>query len=234
MNRRSGNSNYAVLSNSIRVSRLLSVILAAFVFALMPIATRGQTPATIDATLPPEFRPPGVTVDKAQLERVTRVSSGPGSIVVAPDSNPNRLALPTDGSAVKIERTELYEYSMELSNEGPKAIKAIAWDFIFEEPQTFFPLFRHSFANLQKIERGQKKTVRFTTHLGPPKVIINAARNDPYWDYRHRAQIQCLLFTDGSTWEQPDAVGKPCDRLKHWIERRKKSQSGVEDLPFNP
>lgn len=232
MNRRSGNSNYAVLTNSIRVGRLLSVTLAAVVFALMPIATRGQTPATIDADRP-EFRPPGVTVDKAEMERVTRVGSGPASIVVAPDSNPNRLPLPIDGSAVKIERTELYEYSMELSNEGPRAIRAIAWDFMFEEPQTFFPVFRHSFANLQEIEKGQKKTVRFTTHLGPPKVI-NAARNDPYWDYRHGAQLQCLLFTDGSTWEQPAASGKPCERLKRWIEGRKKARPGLEDLPINP
>src|SRR5436190_20670611 len=109
--------------------------------------------------------PAGVTIRNVQVETFTRVSSA-GSLG-APGSNPNRLPLPTDGSAVRIEQTELHAYSMELSNDGSKAIKAIAWDFVFADPRTNVEQLRHSFANLQKVDAGQKKTVRFTTRLGP-------------------------------------------------------------------
>jgi hypothetical protein len=122
---------------------------------------------------------------------------------------------------------------MELSNDGPKAIKALAWDFTFAEQVTFNVVLRHSFANLQTIDSHQKKIVRFTTHLGEPRIVDAARANDPSWSYKHYAQLQCVLFADGSTWEHPEAR-KPCERLRQWIERRKKSATGVEDLPFNP
>lgn len=176
--------------------------------------------------------PPGVIIRNVKFTTFTNVSSA-GSVAGAPGSNPNRLALPTDASAVKIERTELHVYSMELSNDGPKAIKALAWDFMFAEPMTFTVVLRHSFANLQNIDSHQKKTVRFTTHLGQPMIVDASKANDPSWDYQQYAQLQCVLFTDGSTWEH-EVSGKPCERLRKWIELRKKSQTGVEDLPFNP
>ena len=177
--------------------------------------------------------PPGVTIRNVKFETFTRVSSA-GS-VGAPGSNPNRLPLPTDGSAVRIEQTELHAYSIELSNDGPKAIKAIAWDFVFADPGTNVEQLRHSFANLQKVDAGQKKTMRFTTQLGPPKVV-DAARlgKDPRGAFREYARLQCVMFADGSTWQQHEAGGKPCERLQQWIERRKKWQAGLEDLPFNP
>ena len=177
--------------------------------------------------------PAGVTIRNVQVETFTRVSSA-GSLG-APGSNPNRLPLPTDGSAVRIEQTELHAYSMELSNDGSKAIKAIAWDFVFADPRTNVEQLRHSFANLQKVDAGQKKTVRFTTRLGPPKLVDAAVLGkDPRTWFKEYAQLQCVMFTDGSTWQQPEAIAKPCERLQQWIERRKKWQSGLEDLPFNP
>ena len=178
--------------------------------------------------------PPGVTIRHVKMETIISVSSE-GSIAGAPGSNPNRLPLPVDGSAVKIERRELHGYSMELSNDGPKAIKALAWDFIFAEPTTNVEQLRHSFANLQKIDSRQMKKVRFTTQLGPPKVVeVTALGKDRKESFREYAVIQCVLFADGSTWELPNANGKPCDRLSRWLERRKTWRPGLEDLPFNP
>lgn len=182
---------------------------------------------------PPPQLPPGVAIRTLKMQTITTASST-GSIAGV-GNNPNRLPLPTDGSAVRIERRQLQVYSMELSNDGPKAIKALAWDFIFSDTRTFVQLLRHSFANVQKIDSGQKKTVKFTTALSPPKLVDAATPGkDPKMWFRESAQLQCVLFADGSTWERPEATGKPCDRLQHWIEQRKKSQSGLEDLPFNP
>jgi hypothetical protein len=124
---------------------------------------------------------------------------------------------------------------MELSNDGSKAIKAFAWDFIFTEPRTNVAQLRHSFANVQKIDVGQKKTARFTTALSPPKVVDAAGLGkDSKAEFREYATLQCVMYADGSTWEMPNASGKPCDRLARWLERRKTWRPGIEDLPFNP
>lgn len=199
---------------------------------ILIIVLTGSAGAPQPASLPQ--LPPGVTVLNVKVEKSISVSSA-GSIAGAPGSNPNRLPLPTDGSIVKIERTELYVYSIELSNDGSKPIKALAWDFIFAEPATNVEQLRHSFANLQKIDSRQKKKVRFTTQLGPPRVVeVTALGKDPKTSFREYATIQCVLFADGSTWELPNASGKPCDRLARWLERRKTWRPGLEDLPFNP
>jgi len=177
--------------------------------------------------------PPGVSIRNVKLETFTKVSSA-GSIAGAPGSNPNRLPLPTDGSAVKIERTELHAYSMQLNNNGPKPIKALAWDFVFADTTTGAELLRHSFANIQQIDTGKYKTVRFTTQLSPPKTVTVDALAKKTAPFLRSAMLQCVLFTDGSTWELPQASGKPCERLQRWLEQRKKWQPGLEDLPFNP
>jgi hypothetical protein len=199
---------------------------------ILILALTGSTGSPQQLPLPQ--LPPGVTIHSVKVETFTTASSV-GSIAGSPINNPNRLPLPTDGSAVRIERTELHIYSMELSNDGSKAIKAFAWDFIFTEPRTNVAQLRHSFANAQKIEPGQKKTTRFTTALSPPKVVDAAALGkDPKAWFSEHATLQCVLFADGSTWEMPNAGGKPCDRLARWLERRKTWRPGIEDLPFNP
>jgi hypothetical protein len=201
-------------------------------FRLILVVTLISSAASPQQTPLPQL-PPGVTTQNVKFTTFTNVTSA-GSIG-APGSNPNRLPLPTDGTAVKVERTELHVYSMELSNDGPKAIKAFAWDFIFAEPRTNVEQLRHSLANVQKIEVGQKKTARFTTALSPPKVVdATALGKDPRARFREYATLQCVLFADGSTWELPNASGKPCDRLARWLERRKSWRPGIEDLPFDP
>src|SRR5436190_327319 len=104
---------------------------------------------------------PGVTIRNVKLTTLVKVSSA-GSIAGAPDSNLNRLPLPTDGSAVKIERTELHVYSMDVNNHGPKAIRALVWDFIFADTTTNKEMLRRSFANVQQIDTGKHKTIKFT------------------------------------------------------------------------
>jgi len=181
---------------------------------------------------PPET-PPGITIRNLKVKAFTRVDSA-GSIS-AIDSNPNRLPLPTDGSVTKIERTELDVYSMELSNDGPKVIKALAWDFIFVDPAMKKELLRHSFANVQQLETGKHKTLKFTTRLSEPKIVsADDLKDGRPPQFFHQAMIRCVLFADGSTWEMPNAAGKPCERLQQWIERRKTWPRGVEDPPFNP
>ena len=177
--------------------------------------------------------PDGVTIRNVKYETFTTVSSK-GSVAGTPGSNPNRLPLPTDGSAVRIERTELHAYSMDLNNQGAKAIKAVSWDFSFTDPATNAELLRHSFANVQQIDPTKHKIIKFTSQLSPPNTVnvADLAKKSP--PFLHGATLQCVLFSDGSTWEHASARGKACERLERWIERRKSWHPELEDLPFNP
>jgi hypothetical protein len=180
--------------------------------------------------------PFGVTVDKAKWETFTAaVTSSGGPAGPGSEPNPNRVPLPTQSTTTTVVRTRLYVYSIELSNNGAKAIKALSWDFVFTDPTSNTELRRVSLVNLQKIDAGQKKTVGFTTQASPPKVVTAAglekSKSSPF---NQSASLKCILFADDSIWEQPNAGGKACDRLHKWLERRKKWQPGLEDLPLTP
>jgi len=203
------------------------VILHGFVVACFLGTALPQTSSTT-------VGPTGVTIGKAKVETFTSVSDENGSIAGAPDSNPNRLPLPTQGTSSTMVRTQLYVYSMELNNNGARPIKALTWDFIFNDTTSDAELLRRSFANVQQIDTGKHKAIKFTTQLSPPKTVTSEAlKNANRLPFAVHAVIQCILFTDGSAWERPDSIGK-CDRLRKWIEKRKESKAGLEDFPFNP
>jgi hypothetical protein len=196
--------------------------------AIIVLANSGLSPQV--SSLPD---PAGITIRNAKVETLMMPTPA-GSIAGAPDSNPNRLPLPTDASAEKVDRIELHAYSFDLTNNGPKAIKALAWDFIFADPATDKQLLRHSFANVQQIDIGKHKTIKFTTSLSEPKTVtIDMLKTGKTPQFLHHAMIQCLLFADGSTW-QAQAGATSCERLQRWMEQRKNRRSLLEDFPFNP
>lgn len=179
--------------------------------------------------------PPGLSILNVKWDSfatLTTVSSG--ALAETPDTNPNRLPLPTQSTSTLV-RTQLYVYSFELNNDGPKAIKALAWDFIFTDGATGRELLRYRLAKLQGIATRRKKTVRFTTRLSPPKVVsARALEKSGSSPFRPTVALQCVLFADDSTWQAPLASDPPCNTLRRWLERRKKQPAGGEDLPLAP
>ncbi|HYX30729.1 MAG TPA: hypothetical protein VE863_19490 [Pyrinomonadaceae bacterium] len=218
---------------------ILSLSLFCFGITAAQSTARGQTATTVNPDpilfppghIPP-VKPPRVTITNVRFETVSK-SSSTTSVAAAPDRKPNRSPLPTNGSSVRIEPTGLYVYSMDVTNNGTRAIKAIAWDYRFTEPS--FPLIIHySFANLQKIDPGQKVTVRFTTRSGPPKPFSELAEKAGI-PFEQDVLFQCIIYADGLTWQQLTVTDtNPCERLKRWIKQRRKTEPGLEDLPFNP
>jgi hypothetical protein len=177
--------------------------------------------------------PPGITTLKVKWDTYTHLgTAASGPLGAAPNTNPNRLPLPTQSTGTMVVQTQLYVYSMELINNGPKPIKALAWDFIFADAANHTELKRQSLANVQKIDTDEKKTLRFTTQSAPPRTVsIGGLEKDRRSPFTLSAKIRCLLFTDGSLWEQPTLKGA-CLELEQWIARRKKVRPGVEDLPL--
>ncbi|MGZ8843577.1 MAG: hypothetical protein ACXW18_07935 [Pyrinomonadaceae bacterium] len=180
----------------------------------------------------PEAQPPGVSVLKVKWETFVTTGVATSGLPANAEVNQNRLLMPGQNVSAPVSQTRMYVYSVELSNNGRKTIQALAWDFIFTDATNKTELSRHSLANLQKISVNGKKTLRFTTQASPPRIVsAGGLEKDKNSTFTKTVNIQCLLFTDGSVWEQPKS-NEACKNLRGWIERRKKSRSGVEDLPF--
>jgi hypothetical protein len=176
--------------------------------------------------------PPGVTVLNVKLETFVTTGIPTSGLPANVSTNPNGLLLPTQSVANPPPQTRMYVYSMELNNEGLKAIKALAWDFIFTDAANKTEMLRHSLANLHQINLHQKKTLRFTTQASPPKTVsASGLSNGRQTTFDMSVRIKCLLFTDGSSWEQTNS-DDACKSLLRWIELRKKHPAGLEDLPL--
>lgn len=177
--------------------------------------------------------PPGITTRKVKWQTYTHAGAASSApLGTSPDTNVNRLPLPTQSTGTMVVRTRLYVYSMELTNNGSKPIKALAWDFIFADAADHTELKQQSLANVQTIGMGEKKTLRFTTQAAPPRIVtVSGLEKDKRSPFTQSARIRCLLFTDDSVWEHPTLKGA-CRELEQWIARRKKVRLGVEDLPL--
>jgi hypothetical protein len=177
--------------------------------------------------------PPGLVIQKIRWDSLMAFTEDESSsLKKAPITNPNRLALPTQGTASTLVRTQLYVYSMELTNNGRKPIRAVLWDFIFLDAGNRAAAGRHTLANLQQINLQERKTLRFTARAAPPRVVsAQGLKKDQRSPFVLNISIRCVLFTDGSTWEQPNS-SEACKSLLSWIERRKEHRSTVEDLPL--
>ena len=180
----------------------------------------------------PEARPPGVVTSKIKWETFVTTGVPTSGLPANAEVNQNRLLMPGQNVSAAVVQTRMYVYSVELINNGPKAIQALAWDFIFTDAANKTELGRHSLASLQKINIKEKKTVRFTTQASPPRIVsVSGLEKDKASPFTESANIQCLLFTDGSVWEHPKS-SRACENLRRWIERRKKARPGIEDLPL--
>lgn len=110
----------------------------------------------------------------------------------------------------------VYVYSAVILNPGPRDIKALSWDYLFSDPVTRAELKRQSGFSAGKVRVNQKKTLQIRTPSSPPKVINAGSINAKGSPFDERVSIQCILFEDGSFWENPDARGTACDKLSNW------------------
>ena len=111
-----------------------------------------------------------------------------------------------------------YAYSITVKNDGPKGIKALAWEHVFADPESGRELGRHNFASYNRKSGGGGVTFTTESASAPSKVVTAeglAARGERA-PYAERVQIRCVLYKDGTTWEHPGAPGVGCD----WLERR--------------
>jgi hypothetical protein len=135
----------------------------------------------------------------------------PNSQTVPHEDEPIEVIDPTPKITGRPRPERVYVFSTEILNTGPKEIKSLSWTYSFVEVEKRRRRVFSGFS-FDKIRVNQKKTLETTSHASPSKVIDVAAAN--YGLPEEQVAIECLLFADGSSWQNPMSHAPACDMLR--------------------
>ena len=142
----------------------------------------------------------GYTVDAWLKAESDSVRSDPSSTATDPGSNDRA--------------TPWFLYSVEIQNDGTKSIKAIRWDYVIVNRNSPEELGRHSFDNFENIGSHKTKSLNARSRRPPTTVIrVPRAGESDKPDVVEKVTLKCVVYDDGSVWEQPGIPAKSCDSL---------------------
>ena len=145
------------------------------------------------------IRPGTVAAEQAQRD-ITIATAHPSSQETGVfGNNPGRLSA-------------FYVYSAKVKNTGSKGIDGIAWDYIFLNPATNSEVSRRQLLRVVKIS--PDKTANIEGQLPFRALGATAAENQKDQKFIERAVVQCVLYSDQTTWKNERAPQAACDYLK--------------------
>lgn len=115
---------------------------------------------------------------------------------------------------------EYYIYSAEIKN-GAKAIKAVAWDYVFNDGESGKELGRYPLFSFDRIGRNNTATLRGTLAKAPEKTTGAKGKAKSHTSVKELAELRCVLYTDDSTWCQPGVSVQMPDLLRRFASRRR-------------
>jgi hypothetical protein len=154
----------------------------------------------------------GVFVDPAS--KAPAALPGSGIDAPRPTSNPNtsvdsNIFFPTTPRRLPV----FYLYSMKIKNTNAKRIEGVAWSYEFLDRETKSQLGRHEFLSYRKISPGAAGLLENPLR-SPPVRVINASEDQPAQPkMTERATIECVLFSDETTWRNGVARESVCNAL---------------------
>jgi hypothetical protein len=190
----------------------------------------------------PQLGPPGVSVVGTKWEKIrtfTRaVPTFPAPVV---SETSGQLKPPNDNSdlrrmgggevpadvqvkAINDQTAQLFFYYIfiKVKNTGPKKIRSVAYDFIFTDAGTREELKRYSHRGFETIGANETKWIKSVSQGPPQQVTLAGLQKDKRSPFDERAELKCVLFTDGSGWKAPDVDQKTCDELvKYTLDPRR-------------
>jgi hypothetical protein len=155
--------------------------------------------------------PPGITIGKYKWEPANAGPSVDPSIKAESDSpGGDSSGTATPDSQFGERRT--FVYSVEVKNGGPKAIKAIRWDYLIADSKTGEELGRHEFESLEKIGRDKTKRLNVRSRMSPTRIVpIPASDKGATVE---RVVLKCIVYEDGSLWQQAGTPPKLCEGIR--------------------
>lgn len=117
----------------------------------------------------------------------------------------------------------VYMYSAKIKNIGPKTIVGIAWDYLFLDPTTKAEVSRRRLLSLPKIS--PDKTSDIQGMIAARLLLANSPEVLKNHTFVEQAVLQCVLYSDQSTWKNEQAPQITCDYLKRAKEAAKHRES---------
>ena|SRR5438045_915644 len=116
-----------------------------------------------------------------------------------------------------------YAYSVKIKNDCAKAIRGVAWEYLFADPASSKELGRHQFVSFEKIDAYESATLHGNSY-SPPATVVSAEglKKDKRAPFLERVEFKCVLYTDGTLWQHPAAQGNECEYLKRGEYQKKR------------
>jgi len=184
-----------------------------FLLCLSAITCWGQEPSK-DQT------PPGVMIRKYKWEKV-----GPGPTVDStfkaetdsPNGTTNDPNTPAQASGLKDQNATFFLYSVELKNDGSKAIKAVLWNYLIIDSATNEELGRHEFVSFEKVGSNAVRALTVKSRLTPSRIVTVQGTQPSTTTTVERVILQCVVYDDGTLWEQPGIAPQNCEPLRRRV-----------------
>jgi len=155
--------------------------------------------------------PPGLTIAKYKWEPATAGPSVDPSVKAESDS-PSGDSSGTSTPDTQFAERQAFVYSLEIKNDGAKAIKAIRWDYVITNPTTGEELGRHEFENLDRIGRDKTRRLTARSRVSPTRIVpIQASDKAATLE---RVVLTCVVYDDGSLWQQAGTPARLCEGIR--------------------
>lgn len=167
---------------------------------------------------PKNDTPPGVTIVKYKWQRVGVGPAVDANIKAESDSatgstsDPN---VPAQASGVSDRSTPFFLYTLDLKNDGSKSIRAVLWDYLIVDSKVNEELGRHEFVSFEKVGRNSAKTLTVRSRLLPSRLVtVEDSPPTSTSTVVERVVLKCVVFDDGSLWQQSPELGQSCEALR--------------------
>jgi len=127
------------------------------------------------------------------------------AVLQGPDRRDRRVFDPRSGNPStresRMSRGTRYVYEAKVKNNGSGVIKAISWDFVFNDPKTGKEIDRRNFFNEVTIHPAKTTKLEGYTRSAPTSTISATG------EQAERVVIECVVLDNGSVWRDPSYKG---------------------------
>lgn len=184
---------------------------------------------TVLAQTPPQSSRPDIAIKRVYWTKRPPVpSTEPWPVFdqYYPSLEPYSLPRPpgpgrSNPPSLRRQAREYYIYSALIKN-GAKAIKAVAWDYVFSDGETGKELGRYPLSSFDRIGRNQTATLTSTSANAPRKTTGAKGKAKSHPSIKELAELKCVLYADDSMFCQPDVPQVVPDLLRRLASSRRK------------
>jgi hypothetical protein len=169
------------------------------------------------ARLPRNFDPsviptgPGFNDQSARTSSTAPTNAQDATRAATSAQSSATLRTDTEFPATPRRMPTLYVYSMRIRNTAMKTIEGVSWEYIFSDPVSGIELGRHQFRSYEKVAANKGANLQNELR-SPPTRIVNAS-NSKNLKPLETSVIQCILYSDNTTWRNPAAALDACTKL---------------------